>query len=882
MQSSDYLRALLKPASVALVGASGKPGSIGRIVLENMLGGAFRGTLYAVNPNHRRVLAQRSYASLTAIGKPVELAVIAVPAAAVLEVVEDAARAGIRVAVILSAPPSDPDDARRWQAKLLAIAAARGIRLLGPHSFGVIRPDLGLNATLGNAVAHPGRLALVAQSGAVCAAMLDFAASGGIGFSTVVALGGAMDIGFGELLDALLFDPQTEGILLYAETIGDPRRFLSALRAAARTKPVVLLKAGRSLEHGVADAPSPDAVFDAAMRRAGTVRVKTYAQLFAAARILAMHRISRGDRLAIVTNGHGPGTLAADSAGDRGIALADFSPATEKALSELLPPNIVCGNPINVRGDATPARMALAVAAALADSQVDAVLALHVPRPVAGATDMARAVAAVARRATKPVLGAWLGAVDRREATAALEAGGIPNFYTPEHAVEAFSFLAAYRHHQEWLLEVPPSQPEPQPLDLAAVERIRAAAASTNRRALTEMEVHTLLSVFGLPVAPAESADTLAEALGVARRLGFPVTLRSDTGESAPHLPAPVARERLRDGRMLTRAWATMVGAPGNLRRRLPVIVAKERVFAGGANVAIGICTDAVFGSVITFGPECAGGFADVVVLLPPLNLRLARDAIRGTGMLMALPDADAADAATEALARILVQVSALACAVPWVRTLALYPVRVDAGNAEIAGARVMIDARAKPTARSYGHMAIHPYPLEMVADVALDDGRHLRLRPIRPEDAAMERAFVSGLSEESRFFRFFYRLHELTPAMLARFTQIDYDREVALVAVDEADAAPVIVGVARYVMSLDQESAEFAVVVADGWQGQGVGRNLMARLVAYAKARGLRRLEGRVLRSNRNMLAFSAALGFKSRDSAEDPEQLSVALELQ
>jgi acetyltransferase len=495
---------------------------------------------------------------------------------------------------------------------------------------------------------------------------------------------------------------------------------------------------------------------------------------------------------------------------------------------------------------------------------------------------MARAVAAVARRATKPVLGAWLGAVDRREATAALEAGGIPNFYTPEHAVEAFSFLAAYRHHQEWLLEVPPSQPEPRPPDLAVVERIRAAAASTNRRALTEMEVHALLSQFGLPVATAESADTLAEALAAARRMGFPVTLRSDTGESVTRLPLPAPRERLRDGRMLTRTWAAIIGAPGNPHRRLPVIVAKEQMFAGCENAAIGICTDALFGPVITFGPECAGGGADVVVLLPPLNLRLARDAIRGTGMLMALPDADAADAATEALARILVQVSALACAVPWVRTLALYPVRVDAGHAEIAGARVMIDARAKPTARSYGHMAIHPYPVEMVADVALDDGRHLRLRPIRPEDAEMERAFVSGLSEESRFFRFFYRLHELTPAMLARFTQIDYDRELALVAVDEAGAVPAIVGVARYVMSLDQEAAEFAVVVADAWHGKGVGRNLMARLVAYAKARGLRRLEGRVLRGNSKMLAFIAALGFKSRDSAEDPEQLSVVLELQ
>ena len=880
MQSSHYLRALLMPASAALVGASSKPGSIGRIILENLLGGAFHGALYVVNPNHRRVLARRSYASLTAIGKPVELALIAVPAAAVPGVLEDGARAGVKAAVILSAPPADPDDARRWQAKLATFAAARGIRVLGPHSFGVIRTDIGLNATLGNAVAHPGRLALVAQSGAVCAAMLDFAASTGIGFSTVVALGGAMDVGFGELLDALLVDPQTDGILLYAETVGDARRFLSALRAAARTKPVVVLKAGRSMEHGVADAPSPDAVFDAAMKRAGTVRVKTYAQLFAAARILAMHRISRGDRLAIVTNGHGPGTLAADSAGDRGIALADLSPATEKVLAEVLPPNVVCRNPINVRGDATPARMAAAVEAALSDSQVDAVLVLHVPRPVTGATDAARAVAAVARRATKPVLGAWLGAIDRREATDALEAGGIANFYTPEHAVEAFSFLSAYRHHQEWLLEVPPPQPEPQPPDLGAVERIRTEAASADRKVLTEIETHTLLSTFGLPVAPAKSADTLAEALAAARRLGYPVTLRSDAGASVPDLPVLFVRERLRDGRMLTRAWAAMLGA-ASLRRRAPVIVAKEHVFDASENVAIGICTDAVFGPVITFGAECGGGGAEVAVLLPPLNLRLARDLIRSTGRLAALPSVDTAEAATEALARILVQVSALVCAVPWVRTLALYPVRVGAGRAEIAGARVTIDARVKPAARSYGHMAIHPYPIEMVADVALPDGTRLHVRPIRPEDAEMERTFVAGMSEQTRYFRFFYQLHELTPAMLARFTQVDYDREMALVAVDETGGAPAIVGVARYIMSPDQESAEFAVVVADAWHGRGVARTLMVRLVACANARGLRRLEGLVLRSNHNMLKFTEAFGFKTRENPEDPEQVSVVLEL-
>jgi acetyltransferase len=883
MTPAHYLRPLLMPASVALVGASSKPGSMGRIVMENLLGGAFHGALFAVNPNHRRVLGERSYASLSAIGKPVELALIAVPAAAVPAVIDGAAHAGVKAAVVLSAPPADPDDARRWHRELLDIAKARGIRVLGPHSFGVIRTDIGLNASLGTAVARPGRLALVAQSGAVCTAMLDFAASAGIGFSTVVALGGGMDVGFGELLDALLLDSDTDGILLYAETVGDARRFLSALRAAARTKPVVVLKAGRSMERAAAGRPSPDAVFDAAMTRAGTVRVKTYTQLFAAARILAMNRIARGDRLAIVTNGHGPGTLAADIAADRGIVLAEFSPETERALVGVLPPNVACRNPLNVRGDATPKRLAAAVAAVLSDPRVDAVLALHVARPATSATDAARALAAVARRTTKPVLGAWLGSIDRREADAALEAGGVANFFTPENAVEAFSFLAVYRRNQEWLLEVPPPQPEPQPPDLRAVERIRTDAASTHRQELTRSETHTLLATFGLPVAPAVRADTLNEALAAARRLGYPVSLRSDAAVEAPDPAPPVVYQRLRDGRMLTRAWAALLGGPAGARRRAAVIVRKERFFDASHEVAIGVHTDSVFGPVITLGAgrAAASHSGEHIVLLPPLNERLARDLVKGTHAAAALQDVGDVAVAVAALTRILVQVSAVVCALPWVRSLALDPVRLGEGRAEISGAHVTIDPWFKPTGRAYGHMAIHPYPIEKVADVTLPDGTRLHVRPIRPEDAELERAFVHGLSEETRYFRFFYQLHELTPAMLARFTQVDYDREMALVAVDEAGGAPAIIGVARYIISADEEAAEFAVVVADAWQRRGVARMLMTRLVACANARGLKRLEGTVLRSNHNMLKFTAAFGFATRDDPAEAEQLSVALDL-
>ena len=854
---------------------------MGRILFENMIGGGFAGPIYAVNPNHRRVLARRSYSSVAAIKKPIDLVLIATPSAAVPGVVDDAARAGAKAAVIMSIAPSEVVEARRWRAALNKTASERGIRLLGPYTFGVMRTAIGLNATLGSTPAESGRLALIAQSGAVCAAMLDFAASVHIGFSTVVEVGGAIDIGFGELLDALVVDPDTDGILLYAEDIGDARRFLSALRAAARTKPVVVLRAGRSMDPFPVDAPTPDAVFDAAMNRAGTVRVRTYAQLFAAARILGMNRIARGDRLAIVSNGSGPGTLAADSAADRGIALAELAPQTRKRLVDVLPPNAGFSNPIDVRGDAPLERIAVAVEAALADPNADAVLVLHVPQPITGATDAARAVAAVAARATKPVLGAWLGAVDRREVTSALEAGGVANFYTPENAVEAFSFLAAYRRHQEWLLEVPASQPEPEALDLDAIEHLRIDARTSRRSLLTEIETHTLVAAFGLPVPQAVSADTLAEATAAARRLGFPVTLRLAVDESLPAPGVEMSAVRVRDGRALARAWAGLHDARASGVARESVLVAKERVFEPVASVAIGICTDAVFGPVITFGAECAGRGADVAVLLPPLNLRLARDFLRGMPRLTALRSAQAIDEATDALAQILVQVSALACAVPWVRTLALYPVRVGAGNVEIVRARAAIDPSFEPGSRPYGHMAIHPYPVELVTDVTLRDGTKLHLRPIRPEDAALERAFVASLSEETRYFRFFYQLNELSPAMLARFTQVDYDREMALVAIDEAKGGRAIVGVARYTMDPGRESAEFAIVVADAWQQRGVGRLLMGELVACARGRGLARIEGSVLRSNRNMLRFTESLGFAARDDPEDPELVDVVLEL-
>ncbi len=891
MQLHHYLRPLLMPTSIALVGASDRPASLGRILYENLLDGGFTGDLFAVNPRHRKVLGRKCHSALRTIGKPVDLVLIAAPCEAVVDILDETSGIRVTTAVIYTPPPADEGDARRWLRDVAAVARKRRIRLLGPHAFGVLRPQIGLNASTTSSQTMAGRLALVAQSGAVCSAMLDFAFPAGIGFSTVIALGGAMDIHFGELLDALLLDSDTDGILLYVENVHNARRFLSALRAAARTKPVVVLKGGRSKERAIAQAegidmpPLPDTVFDAALQRAGTVRARTIIQLFAAARILKMGKIAAGDHLAIVTNGHGPGTLAADCAADRGVPLARFTAETRRALATILPAPVAPTNPVNVRGDAPPERLAAAVSATLADPNVDAVLALHVPRPAIAATDAARAVASVARGSRKPVISAWLGARNRVEVQAALEAGGIANFYTPENAVEAFSFLADYRRHQAWLLEVPSWIPEPQMPDLATAERIRDEAANANRTVLTGVQTQRLLAAFGLPVAGAEVAHTLAAANAAARSLGYPVSLSLDEPLRTGSATGVQSRTNLRNGRMLTRAYSDLVGpAPrGHHAVRPSVVVQKEKTIADARNVAIGVHTEAVFGPVITFGNSGIAALVDreKAVLLPPLNRKLALDLISGTRAAASLQTSRDQPPDLEILVRMLLAVSSLVCALPWVRTLALDPVHVGVQDVLIGNARVVIDPKRKLAGGGYRHMAIHPYPVELAEDVKLRDGAIVHVRPIRPEDAELERAFVNGLSEQTKYFRFFYRLHELTPAMLARFTQVDYDRELALVAIDQTSPAPQFVAVARYIANPDHESAEFAVVTADAWQNRGVARALMQRLITSAKTRGIARLEGAVLKQNTNMIRFCERIGFVAHDDPQEHDQVNMVFEL-
>ena len=806
MAIAHYLRPLLAPASVAVCGASGRAGSFGRIVYENLLSGGFRGELYAVNPAHSRVLGQPGFKSLAAIARPVDLAVVCAPSAAVPAILAECeGRAG--AAVVLSGAPSlSPPEYRRWRSEIEARALAAKLPVLGPASFGVMRTASGLNATYSAEAALPGRLTLISQSGAVAAALLDFARTEHIGFASVVVLGRVTNVDFGELLDFALNDAETDAILLYIEALREARPFMSALRAAARTKPVVVLKADRH-SPGERDSPTPDQVFTAALKRAGTLRVRSYMQLFAAARLLAVGRIPRGNRLAVVTNGRGPGLLAADCARDLCVELAEFGEATRAALTELLPTSVAPTNPVDVGGEASPERFGGAVRAALGDNGADAVLALHVASPAAPPTDSARAVAAAAAGAERPVLAAWLGSVDQVPARAALEASAIPDFYTPENAVEAFSIVAAYRRNQEWLLEAPPSQPEIQAPDLAVAARVRKAALVSPRPLLTAAQSERLLQSFGIRLA------------------------------------------------------------------RHPSVAGARRALAGvGLELTVAIYSDRVFGPVIALGPATTRE-REMALMLPPLSRRLACDLIAAAR----LPGLSA----PVRLQDLLLRVSALACALPWVARLMLSPVRIRAARLSVEAARIEINHRAAATVDGYRHMAIHPYPAELETTVSLRDGTRLKVRPIRPEDADLERAFVAGLSEETRYRRFMQNLPQLTPQMLARFTQVDYDRELALIALGSVRRRESILAVARYVANPDHESAEFAVVVADAWQGRGLGRALMELLIARARARGYSRLVGNVLAVNAPMLGLAASLGFTHAMDPEDPEQIIVALDL-
>lgn len=885
-----YLNSLFAPKSVAVFGASDRADSVGQIVFKNMLDSGYQGALYPINPKSPEVQGKRAYAAIAEISEPVELAVIATPPQTVPGIIESCGIHGVKAAVIITAGFGEAGAAGVvLEKELLETARRYNIRLIGPNCLGIMRPSIGLNATFNKGSANTGNIAFVSQSGALCTAILDWAQSNDVGFSSMVSMGSSTDVDFGEILDYLVSDSSTTSILMYIEGIRNARSFMSALRAAARIKPVILVKVGRheagskaALSH-TASLVGADDVFDAAVSRAGVVRVKTITQLFTAAKALSCGFRPVGNRLAIVTNGGGPGVMATDRASDLGLTMATLSDATIEYLNQHLPPNWPHANPVDIIGDAQADRYHHAVKACLEDGNVDGVLAILTPQAMTKPLESALALIELSDTHSKPLLTCWMGEAQVAAARDAFAKAHKPHFRTPEPAVEVFSHLSAYYRNQKLLMQMPgPFSHHVEP-DVESARLIIEGAMQEHRKVLSEMESKALLSAFHISVARTMVAHTPNEALLIAQQLGFPVAMKinspdithkSDVGGVLLNLnnahEVRAAYQHIIDNVQLNRPNAKMDG----------ISIESMVVKPNGRELMIGVTSDPVFGPVITFG---AGGTAveimgDRAIALPPLNNFLVRELIQETRVARMLGAfRNMAPANMEALEEILLRVSEMVCELPLLKEMDINPLILDESGALAADARVVVEYR-QPGADRYAHMAIYPYPAHLVSQWQLADGTDITIRPIRPEDAELVQEFVRGLSDESKYFRFMNSLHELTETMLVRFTQIDYSREMALIAVTVDQNREIELGVARYAINPDGNSCEFALVITDSIQGKGLGQKLLVVLMETARAKGLKTIEGEVLSSNHNMLNLMNRLGFTVKTSEEDQGIMRVS----
>lgn len=890
--SPHYLDQLFTPRAIAVFGAADNPQSVGARVFQNLRIAGFTNPIYPINPKHTEVQGARCFATLADVGHPVDLAVIATPAATVPDLIRACGQHGTRAAIVISAGFSEVEGGAARERELLETAHSHGVRIVGPNCLGLINPYANLNATFSNNTAKPGTLALVSQSGALCTSILDWADARGIGFSRVVSLGAAADIDFGDLLDYLALDPDTQGILLYVEGVRHARRFMSGLRAAARLKPVVVVKVGRNVQGSRAALShtgalvGADDVFNAALARAGVVRARSVGQLFAAAQLLATHHRVQGSRLAVVTNGGGPGVMAADRAADLGVDLVALEPETRAKLTAALPPAWSHGNPVDILGDAPPARFGIAVTACLADETVDGVLVMFAPQAMSEPLASAEAVIAARGACEKPVLACWMGETQVRAARERLLSARIPVFPSPESSVEAFSYLANHRRNQQLLLQTPAPLARASEADVDGARAIIERALSERRDTLTTAEAHALLAAFRIPVKRVIEARAASDAIVAAHSLGFPVVLKINAPKLSHKTDVDGVRLNLADVQAVRTAYDNLLATVHARRPDVEIAgVTVERMYQNphGRELLVGIIRDSIFGPVITFG---AGGTQveaqrDRAVALPPLNTFLAQGLIEQTrvasvlGAFRNLPPVH-----MENLIQVLRRVSEMACEIPEIRELDINPLMADEAGAVALDARVFIERRPAGGSR-YEHMAIHPYPAHLVTPWQLADGTHVVIRPIRPEDAEMVREFITRLSPRSRYFRFMHTLRELTQDMLVRFTQIDYDCEMAFVAVTLCDGRDVELGVARYVTNPDNVSAEFALAIADEWHGKGIGSRLMQALLTTARERGLKRIVGEVLSNNLAMIKLTRNLGFEVTMHPQDAKIRHVVKEL-
>ena len=868
-----HLEEMFCPRSLAVVGASETPGSVGEAVCRNLMDGGFTGKIHLVNPRRKKLWGHPCHASLEDLQTPVDLAVMAAPIQSAPAVVAACVRQEVKGLVIISAGGKEVGEKGRLVENAIRQAArGSGLRIIGPNCIGIICSTSRLNASFASHLPLPGKMAFVSQSGAICTAVLDLSMAENIGFSHFVSLGSMLDVDFGDMIDFLGGDPEVSSIVMYVEGLTNFRKFMSAARAVSRVKPVIALKAGRSAAGARAAAShtgsmaGEDAVYDAAFKRAGILRVKTFEELFDCAELVSKQPTPRGSGLAIVTNAGGPGVMAADAISDYGCAPVELRPGTLRQLDQILPPHWSRGNPVDILGDASPKVFRQAVEICLEAEEINGLLVMFVPQALTAAVAAAEQISSALKDRSFPVFTAWMGGPGVQKARDVFNRAGIPTFDSPERAVRAFMDLHRYARNIEMLQQTPPGLPRKLTFNRTAAAAMIRQHLADGIPWLDEVDAKRLLAAYGIPVNPVETAATADEAVRKARSIGFPVALKIHSPDITHKSDVDGVHLHLVDDDGVQTAFQRAVAAAKKHcpAARLLGVTVQPMMLPSGQEIILGAKKDGDFGPVLLFG---TGGmmaeiFGDRAIALPPLNRLLARRMMQETRIYSVLKGFRGLPPANlSLLEEILIRLSQLVTDFAEIAELDINPLRVAKGLACAVDARVLLAPAEKPAPL---HLVISPYPNQYERPLTTSQGQKLLIRPIRPEDAPLLEEMFDTLSPRSIYFRFFSPLKRLPHSMLARFTQIDYDRQIALVCIDTSPGVDRMIGVARVIAERDPRCGEFAVLVSDPWQGMGIGAALLRDCLKIAKTEGIERVRGFVLAENTQMLALGRKLGLR------------------
>ncbi|MEM3699961.1 MAG: GNAT family N-acetyltransferase [Candidatus Bathyarchaeia archaeon] len=874
-----YLDKIFNPRSVAIIGASDEEGSVGYALMKNFIDLDFDGKVYPVNIRKNEILGLKAYQSVDQIPEPIDLAVIATPAKTVPEIVEQCGKAGIKGIIIISAGFKEVGaEGKALEEQILEIKNKYGLRIIGPNCLGIIRPSIKLNATFINKMPKSGNIAFISQSGALGSAILDWAIRENIGFSNFVSIGSMLDVDFGDLIDYFGTDPQTRSILMYIEGLTDARKFLSAARHFARTKPIIVVKAGKFSESAKAAAShtgsltGEDVVYDAAFKRAGIVRVEEIADLFNCAEVLGLQPLPKGPNLVIITNAGGPGVMATDALIARGGKLAKLSQKTMEYLNSILPHYWSRGNPVDILGDAKADRYKAVLEACLDDENVDGVLIIYTAQAVAEPVEIAKSIVEVCKNKgyqNKTVLTSFMGSGVVEEANRIFNQNSIPTYATPEQAVKTYLYMYQYKRNLELLYETP----EELPVDAAPPKRpimvIMRNAALENRELLNEAEAKKLLEYYDFPVVKTAVAKTPDETAAVAMQIGYPVVLKILSPQIVHKTEAGGVILDINSEAELREAFECIMerAKKYNPNAEILGVTVQKMVKRRGYEIIIGAKTDPLFGPVILFGMGGIGVelFKDFSVGLPPLNQTLVRRLMEETKVYQLLKGyRNVPPANLKLLEELIVRFSQLLIDFPQLKEVDINPLFIDENDAVIIDARIVIDKeKVFQKLEPHQHLVISPYPKKYETLWRMRDGRMVLLRPIKPEDEPLWLEMFRNFSEESIRFRFFQIIKDTPHEVRVRYCNIDYDREIAIVAELTENGQRKILGVVRVSLEPDRKSGEIAFIVADPWQGLGLGTKMVDYTIEICKDIGVEALYAIMLPDNYRAINLTKKMGF-------------------